>query len=90
MVLAASGYPDAYDKGEIIAALPESSADGKVFHAGTARDAEGRLVTSGGRVLCAVGLGADVAAAQRKAYELVEKIDWPTAYFRTDIGFKAL
>ena len=90
VVLAASGYPDAYDKGEIIAALPESSADGKVFHAGTARDAEGRLVTSGGRVLCAVGLGADVAAAQRKAYELVEKIDWPTAYFRTDIGFKAL
>ena len=90
VVLAARGYPDAYEKGEIIAALPGDSEDGKVFHAGTARDADGNLVTSGGRVLCAVGLGADVAAAQQKAYRLVDEIDWPTAYFRTDIGYRAL
>ena len=90
VVLAARGYPEAYEKGEIIAALPGDNEDGKVFHAGTACDADGNLVTAGGRVLCAVGLGADVAAAQQKAYRLVEEIDWPTAYFRTDIGYRAL
>ncbi len=90
VVLAAAGYPDAYARGEVIAAIPPASASGKVFHAGTARDAEGRLVTSGGRVLCAVGLGGDLRAAQRRAYELVESIDWQTAYYRRDIGFKAL
>ncbi len=90
VVLAAAGYPDAYARGEVIAAIPPASASGKVFHAGTERDAEGRLVTSGGRVLCAVGLGGDLRAAQRRAYELVESIDWQTAYYRRDIGFKAL
>ncbi len=90
VVLAADGYPDSYAKGEVIASLPAESDDGKVFHAGTAVDADGRLVTSGGRVLCAVGLGEDIASAQKKAYELVAEIDWNTAFFRRDIGFKAL
>ncbi len=90
VVLAADGYPDSYAKGEVIASLPAESDDGKVFHAGTAVDADGRLVTSGGRVLCAVGLGEDIASAQKKAYELVAEIDWKTAFFRRDIGFKAL
>ncbi len=90
VVLAADGYPDTYAKGEVIASIPAESDDGKVFHAGTAVDADGRLVTSGGRVLCAVGLGEDIATAQKKAYELVAEIDWNTAFFRRDIGFKAL
>ena len=90
VVLAAPGYPDSYPKGEVIGAIPADSPSGKVFHAGTARDADGRLVTSGGRVLCAVGLGDDLRAAQRRAYDLVDAIDWPSAYYRRDIGFKAL
>ena len=48
------------------------------------------MVTSGGRVLCATALGADTKDAQTNAYTLLEKINWPTAYYRTDIGFKAL
>ncbi len=90
VVLAANGYPEAYQKGETIARIPDETADGKVFHAGTARAGDGRLVTSGGRVLCAVGLGDDLRAAQRRAYELVDAIEWENAYYRRDIGFKAL
>ena len=89
VVMAANGYPDSYPKGEPIRNIPPESADGKVFHAGT-DFAGGDIVTSGGRVLCVVGLGDDIASAQQKAYDLVAEIDWETAYFRTDIGFKAL
>ena len=89
VVMAASGYPDSYARGEKIRGIPPESADGKVFHAGTRRDGDD-ILTSGGRVLCAVGLGDDIAEAQKKAYQLVAEIDWDTAYFRTDIGFKAL
>ena len=90
VVLAADGYPDSYAKGETIGNIPPESANGKVFHAGTRRDADGNILSHGGRVLCAVGLGEDIAAAQRQAYDLVDQIDWDSAYFRTDIGFKAL
>ena len=90
VVLAADGYPDSYAKGETISNIPPESANGKVFHAGTRRDADGNILSHGGRVLCAVGLGEDIAAAQRQAYDLVDQIDWDSAYFRTDIGFKAL
>ena len=90
VVMAASGYPDSYAKGEIIKRLPQASADGKVFHAGTAMDAAGNLATSGGRVLCVVGMGDSIADAQTRAYQLVDQVDWDTAYFRTDIGFKAI
>lgn len=90
VVLAAAGYPDGYTKGEPIANIPPESASGKVFHAGTRRDANGVLLSNGGRVLCAVGLGESIEAAQHQAYALVEEIDWESAYFRTDIGFKAL
>ncbi|MDH3761517.1 MAG: phosphoribosylamine--glycine ligase [Gammaproteobacteria bacterium] len=90
VVLAAAGYPDSYAKGEAIGNIPPESGNGKVFHAGTRRDSEGNILSSGGRVLCAVGLGEDIAAAQRQAYDLVDQIDWDSAYFRTDIGFKAL
>ena len=88
VVLAANGYPDAYPSGEVIG-LPVDSSDAKVFHAGTKIQGD-KVLTSGGRVLCATALGADTQQAQTNAYQLLEKIDWPSAYYRTDIGFKAL
>jgi phosphoribosylamine--glycine ligase len=88
VVLAANGYPDAYPSGEVIG-LPVDNNEAKVFHAGTKMD-NGSVVTSGGRVLCATALGTDTKEAQTNAYALLEKINWPTAYYRTDIGFKAL
>ena len=88
VVLAANGYPDAYPSGEVIG-LPADSSDAKVFHAGTKMQGD-KVLTSGGRVLCATALGADTQQAQTNAYQLLEKIDWPSAYYRTDIGFKAL
>ncbi len=88
VVLAANGYPDAYPSGEVIG-LPEDSDSAKVFHAGTKIDGS-NVVSSGGRVLCATALGSDTKSAQDNAYALLEKINWPNAYYRTDIGFKAL
>ncbi|MBW8190081.1 phosphoribosylamine--glycine ligase [Neiella marina] len=90
LVLAAEGYPGSYPKGDAISALPEpAQADAKVFHAGTAMK-DGQVVTSGGRVLCATALGANVTEAQAKAYELLHQVKWPTAYFRNDIGYRAI
>jgi phosphoribosylamine--glycine ligase len=63
--------------------------DGKVFHAGTRLD-DTRVLTAGGRVLCAVGLGAGVAAAQRSAYALIEHLRWRGMQYRHDIGWRAL
>jgi len=90
VVMAAGGYPEAYSKGDVIEGLPErQSADVKVFHAGTAIN-HGAAVTSGGRVLCVSALGATVAEAQKKAYEQVKQIHWPGAFYRTDIGHRAI
>ncbi len=90
VVLAAGGYPGDYAKGEVIEGLPGSeAANTKVFHAGTAL-ADGKVVTSGGRVLCATALGDGVAEAQRLAYALVDRIHWPDMYRRTDIGYRAV
>ena len=88
VVLAAKGYPDAYQKSEIIN-LPESTANAKVFHAGTQLYKD-NVVSNGGRVLCATALGKDIKQAQANAYALLQKIDWQGSYYRTDIGFKAL
>jgi phosphoribosylamine--glycine ligase len=90
VVMAAGGYPEQYRKGDPIsgADLPDAD-DLKVFHAGT-RIAGDAVVTNGGRVLCVVGLGADVAAAQRRAYEGVARIHWANRYFRRDIGHRAI
>jgi phosphoribosylamine--glycine ligase len=90
VVMAASGYPDSYAKGDLIENIPAESANGKVFHAGTIADDEDKIRSAGGRVLCAVGLGEDVRAAQQRAYELIAQISWDSAVYRTDIGFKAL
>lgn len=90
VVLAAGGYPDAYAKGAVIQGLEQAAQlAGKLFHAGTA-DQAGQVVTNGGRVLCAVGLGDSVTAAQAQAYELVKTIQWDKVYYRTDIGHRAI
>ena len=90
VVLAAGGYPDSYNKGDVINGLDGlDNATTKVFHAGTS-EKSGQVVTNGGRVLCACALGENVAEAQKAAYALVEKINWNNVYYRTDIGFKAI
>ncbi|MCG6863444.1 MAG: phosphoribosylamine--glycine ligase [Chromatiaceae bacterium] len=91
VVMAAGGYPDAYEKGHPITGLDTAVGlpDCKLFHAGT-RLAGGEVVTNGGRVLCATALGDGVSAAQSNAYALVRKIAWKDAYFRSDIGYRAV
>ncbi|WP_294197040.1 phosphoribosylamine--glycine ligase [uncultured Sphingomonas sp.] len=90
VVMAAEGYPGTPKTGGTIAAIDAAQSDGAVvFQAGTAlRD--GHLVSSGGRVLAVTATGDDVAAAQRAAYAAVDRIDFPTGFFRHDIGAKAL
>jgi phosphoribosylamine--glycine ligase len=88
--MAAAGYPDDVRKGDAIAGLDRAAAlPGKVFHAGTREDS-GRALTNGGRVLCAVGLGSSVKAAQSEAYGLVNSISWAGVQFRHDIGYRAI
>ena len=90
VVLAAGGYPYDYNKGDIINGLDGADTENaKIFHAGTVMQ-DDNVVTMGGRVLCACGMGNSVAEAQKVAYELVAKIQWKDMYYRKDIGFKAL
>jgi len=102
VVMAAGGYPEAYRKGDPISGLDAAARlPGKVFHAGTGMQAgtgthtgagahAAQIVTTGGRVLCAVGLGESVAAAQTQAYELVHAIHWNLVQYRRDIGYRAI
>lgn len=91
VVLAAGGYPESYNKGDIIFGLPETEQDdSKVFHAGTKMNDAGHVTTNGGRVLCAVALGDTVAEAQSKAYDLTQQINWQNLYYRKDIGYRAV
>jgi phosphoribosylamine--glycine ligase len=91
VVMAAGGYPDAYEKGRVISGLDGAGriADCKVFHAGT-RLQDSEVVTSGGRVLCVTALGKTVSEAQALAYEAVAEISWQDAYYRRDIGHRAI
>jgi phosphoribosylamine--glycine ligase len=90
VVMASRGYPDAYDKGKPISGLDAATgSDVKVFHAGTKLE-EGSVVTDGGRVLCVVGTGASVRAASEAAYSGVRRITWDGAFYRTDIGYRAI
>jgi phosphoribosylamine--glycine ligase len=90
VVLAAANYPDEPRTGDAISGLDEAAkVPGKVFHAAT-KSVGGRVVTAGGRVLCAVGLGEGVAAAQKAAYALVDRIGWDGMQYRRDIGWRAL
>lgn len=90
VILASGGYPASYPKGIAITGLEDEQDSTIVFHAGTARDAEGTWRTNGGRVLGVVGLGADIASARAKAYERAEGITFEGKFNRTDIALKAL
>ncbi|MFQ5982505.1 MAG: phosphoribosylamine--glycine ligase [Woeseiaceae bacterium] len=90
VVMAAGGYPVSYRKGDTITGLPGSTSGAvKIFHAGTALDGDD-VVTSGGRVLCVVGLGDTVAAARDVAYAEVSRISWKDHFYRRDIGYRAI
>ncbi len=89
VVVAAHGYPDAPRKGDVIARLPTDTGDCVTFHAGTALE-DGRLVVTGGRVLCVTALGDTVRAAQKLAYQAVDQVAFDGAQFRRDIGHRAL
>ncbi len=91
VVMAAKGYPGAYAKGSEIKGLDAAGADPdvEVFHAGTKRDGD-RILADGGRVLGVTARGADIKAAQTRAYEAVAKIDWPGGFCRRDIGWRAV
>ncbi|WDE12537.1 phosphoribosylamine--glycine ligase [Thalassomonas haliotis] len=90
VVLAAGGYPNAYQQGLAISGLDTNvSGQAKVFHAGT-KMTDNQVVTAGGRVLCATALGGTVTEAQAQAYKLVEQISWQDMYYRTDIAYRAI
>jgi len=90
VVMAAGGYPGSYARGARITGLDaDFDDDQKVFHAGTALDGDD-IVTSGGRVLCVVGLGDSVAKAAARAYAAADRIHWDGAYLRRDIGHRAI
>jgi phosphoribosylamine---glycine ligase len=90
VVLAAEGYPDKVRTGDVITGLGcAAQLPGKIFHAATRREGT-EVRTSGGRVLCAVGLGEGVAAAQEAAYALARTVHWPGVHYRHDIGARAL
>ena len=89
VVLAAEGYPESVRTGDAIQGLPAAAIlPGKVFHAAT-RLAGGQVVTAGGRVLCAVGMGAEAREAAAAAYSLTDRISWPGMQYRRDIGHRA-
>jgi phosphoribosylamine---glycine ligase len=89
VVMAAAGYPEAPRKGDVITGIPAESDSHVVFHAGTTLEGD-RLVASGGRVLCVVGLGDSVRMAQKEAYQVLDQIHFDGAQFRRDIGWRAL
>ena len=90
IVLAAGGYPASYGKGDVISLPSNEGMDSKIFHAGTANNAEGDIVTAGGRVLCATALGNSVTEAQKNAYTLANKVSWNGMFMRSDIAYRAI
>ncbi len=92
VVLASGGYPGEYEKGKVIEGVADAEAvEGvTVYHAGTALDEEGRLVTSGGRVLNVTALAPTFEQARDRAYEAVSRISFDGMQYRTDIGTKAI
>jgi phosphoribosylamine--glycine ligase len=91
VIMATKGYPGAYGKGSVITGLDAAAAvEGvEIFHAGTvARD--GKILANGGRVLNVCASGKTVTEAQRRAYQAVDRIDWPDGFCRRDIGWQAV
>ena len=90
VVMAAEGYPDAPRTGDAISGLDDAAKlPGKIFHAGTRLSGD-QVLVSGGRVLCATGVGATVAEAQQAAYTLADAVHWRGALYRRDIGYRAI
>ncbi|MEI6985881.1 MAG: phosphoribosylamine--glycine ligase [Rhodospirillaceae bacterium] len=92
VVMAAKGYPGDFRKGtEITGLTGAGSVDGvTIFHAATTRGVDGRILAAGGRVLGVTALGCDVAAAQRRAYQGVDLVEWEDGFCRRDIGWRAV
>ncbi len=90
MVVASGGYPGPFEKGFPVEGLEALGNDGDllVFHSGTDRSADGRVITSGGRVLTVVGLGESIAQARTRAYSAVSDITFEGARYRSDIALK--
>ena len=86
VMLASGGYPGAYETGKPITGLDEVDRDIVVFHAGTRRDADGRVVTNGGRVLAVTATAPTMAAAREKVYRNIQRIRFDGMHYRTDIG----
>ena len=89
VVMASANYPDAPQLGDEITGLPKDLEDAYVFHAGTTLK-DGKVVTSGGRVLCVTTLGETVKFAQQRAYQIAKEIKFDGAQYRTDIGYRAI
>ncbi|QMT31759.1 phosphoribosylamine--glycine ligase [Alysiella filiformis] len=90
VVLAAQNYPDTPKKGDVISGIDAANEMGKVFHAGTALNEQGEIITNGGRVLCVVGLGDGVVQAKAQAYAALSHIHFDGMQFRKDIADKAI
>lgn len=90
VVMVAGGYPDRYNKGDIISGILAEEEDQKVFQAGTTLDEKGQVLTNGGRILCVTALGETVTAAQKLAYKQVSQINWKDVYYRKDIAYRAI
>ncbi|MBE9609005.1 phosphoribosylamine--glycine ligase [Chitinilyticum piscinae] len=90
VVMAAGNYPETPQKGDVISGLDAKHEDGHVFHAGTALNAAGDVVTAGGRVLCVTALGDSVKIAQKRAYDMLEGIRFDGMQYRKDIGWRAI
>ena len=89
VVLAAHNYPETPRNGDVIKGIPEDTEDQMTFHAGTKLQ-DGKLVTSGGRVLCVVGLADTVRGAQQKAYAAIDQIHFDGMQYSKDIGYRAI
>ena len=89
VVLAAHNYPETPRNGDVITGIPDDTEDQITFHAGT-KVQDGKVLTSGGRVLCVVGLADTVRGAQQKAYNVIEKIQFDGMQYRQDIGYRAI
>jgi phosphoribosylamine--glycine ligase len=92
VVMAATGYPGAYAKGSVIRGLEAAAENDEVvvFHAGTKSGPNGEILADGGRVLGVTALAPSIAEAQARAYQAVDRIDWPEGFCRRDIGWRAV
>lgn len=93
VVMASEGYPGAYEKGTVIGGLDAAITDPEnvfIFHAGTARNDDGNVVATGGRVLNVSAMGTSVSEARARAYETIDRIDWPNGFYRKDIAWRAM